>query len=231
VATISITVDPVNDPPEADAGPDQIVEAGEQCQAEVTLNGTGSIDIDGDTLTYTWKGPFGEVTGQQPTTTVMLDLEPGPITITLMVDDRNGGTATAIVLVTVEDKTPPTIDLKDSECVDVNKWKNANMLTVSASDYCSQDVELVIDEVKILNKRGRRVWGRGIYSVVGNNIYVFPNGRDWSIVVTVTASDSNENTTTESISKPLMQCNRWSAKMARLIRLLYHLIWKWHRCW
>jgi subtilisin family serine protease len=49
-ATVDLTVDPVNDPPTADAGPDQpAVETGSQ----VVLDGTGSADID-DTPTYSW---------------------------------------------------------------------------------------------------------------------------------------------------------------------------------
>jgi hypothetical protein len=171
----------------------------------------------------------GAITGE--TTDPLSYTEAGTYTVTWTYDDGNGNTATQTQTVKVEDVTPPTIDLSDSTCVDIHGWKVANMLTVSASDNCSADVELVIDKVKILNKRGHQVWGRGIYRVVGNDIYVFPNGKDWSIVVTVTASDSNGNTTRDSIRKPLLQCNRWSAKMARLIRLVFCFVWKYHRCW
>jgi streptogramin lyase len=202
-------------PPVPDAETLPTVEG--ECSAEITTAPTAKDNC------------AGVITG---TTTDPLEYtKSGTYTVTWVYDDGNGNTATQTQTVKVEDITPPTIQLSDSTCVNINKWKIANMLTVSASDNCSSDVELVLDKIKILNKYGRRVWGRGIYSVVGNDIYVFPNGRDWSIVVTVTASDSNGNTKTESLSKPLLQCNRWSAKMARLIRLLYILIWKWHRCW
>ncbi len=49
-ATVTITVNPINDPPQADAGPDQTVAVG----ATVQLDGTGSSDPDGDSLTYEW---------------------------------------------------------------------------------------------------------------------------------------------------------------------------------
>jgi hypothetical protein len=46
--TVSVTT--VNSPPVANAGPDQSVFVG----ALVTLDGSGSQDVDGDTLTFTW---------------------------------------------------------------------------------------------------------------------------------------------------------------------------------
>jgi hypothetical protein len=194
-----------------------------------TLEGECSVEIT--TAPTATDNCAGAITGTTNGTLPITFDEQGTHTVTWTYTDENGNIATQTQTVKVEDITPPTIHLSDSTCVDVHRWVNANMLTVSATDNCSQDVELVIDKVKVLNRRGRRVWGRGIYRVVGNDIYVFPNGRDWSIVVTVTASDSNGNTATESLSKPLLKCNRWSAKMARLIRLLFYLMWKYHRCW
>jgi len=49
-ATVSITVNPANDPPAADAGPDQTVFRNDT----VVLDGSGSDDVDGDSLTYLW---------------------------------------------------------------------------------------------------------------------------------------------------------------------------------
>jgi hypothetical protein len=98
-----------NQPPLADAGPDQTVSAGADCQALVTLDGTGSSEPDGDTLTFTWTGSFGTATGATPPVTLPL----GTHTITLTVDDGEGGTATDTVVVTVIDSTPPTINTLD----------------------------------------------------------------------------------------------------------------------
>jgi sugar lactone lactonase YvrE len=50
IATVSIIVQPVNDPPTANAGPDQNVNRG----ITVTLDGRTSSDADGNTVTYNW---------------------------------------------------------------------------------------------------------------------------------------------------------------------------------
>jgi hypothetical protein len=94
-----------NNPPVADAGPDATVSADANCQAAVTLNGAGSSDPDGDTLTFAWSGSFGTASGVAPT--VVLGL--GTHTITLTVDDSYGNTASDSVLVTVVDTSAPAI--------------------------------------------------------------------------------------------------------------------------
>ena len=86
-----------NAQPVANAGPDQTLYVNSPCQALVILNGTGSSDPDGDPLAYTWTGDFGTATGATPTVT----LPAGVHVITLTVDDRRGGTASATVTVNV----------------------------------------------------------------------------------------------------------------------------------
>lgn len=104
--TVRVTVIDVNRPPVANAGPDQVIEATSPAGASVTLNGTGSSDPDGDTLTFAWTNPsfVGVLTGATPS--VQLPL--GTHTITLTVTDTGGATVTDTVLVTVRDTTPPT---------------------------------------------------------------------------------------------------------------------------
>ncbi len=101
----SLSVLDVNDPPAADAGPDQQAAAGAGCVAEVTLDGTGSSDPDGDALSYSWSGPFGTASGAAATVTLPL----GTHTVTLTVDDGNGGTDTDEAVVEVVDLAPPVI--------------------------------------------------------------------------------------------------------------------------
>ena len=106
-ATVSITVNPVNDNPVANAGADQTLEAtGPQTQA--TLDGSGSTDVEdgGDLAKYEWSegaDPLGS--GK----TLPVNLGVGVHAITLKVTDAGGATATDTVAVTVTDKTPPVI--------------------------------------------------------------------------------------------------------------------------
>ena len=96
VATVSITVNPVNDAPVANAGPDQTL-TGTGVTTAVTLNGSASSDSDGDTLTYSWTGAGVTASGANPT----VNLPVGINTITLTVTDPSGATSTDTVVITV----------------------------------------------------------------------------------------------------------------------------------
>ena len=84
-ATATITVNPVNDVPVANAGPNQtITDTDGNGSQSVTLNGTGSSDPDGDTLTYSWSRN-STVIATGPTASVVLPV--GSNTVTLTVND------------------------------------------------------------------------------------------------------------------------------------------------
>ncbi|MCG6976878.1 MAG: HYR domain-containing protein, partial [Acidiferrobacterales bacterium] len=101
-----------NRDPVANAGADQAGQTAVECtgssSAQVTLDGSGSSDPDGDTLSYAWSGAVS-ATGVSPT----VSLGVGTHTITLTVDDGKGGTATDTVDVTVQDTLPPTVSAND----------------------------------------------------------------------------------------------------------------------
>jgi uncharacterized repeat protein (TIGR03803 family) len=81
-------------------------EATSPAGATVTLNGTGSHDPDGDTLTYTWLA--GSTTlGTGSVLDVPLTI--GSHLITLTVDDGRGKTDSTDVTAVVRDTTPPVI--------------------------------------------------------------------------------------------------------------------------
>jgi len=124
-----------NRPPIANAGADVTVAADAQCAGTVTLNGSGSSDPDGDTLTYAWTGPFGTATGVGPTVTLAL----GPHTITLVVDDGHGATASDTVVVTVADQSAPVITsgrASPNALWPPNHTMRAVTIGVTASDNC-----------------------------------------------------------------------------------------------
>lgn len=98
-----------NHSPVAKAGPDQTVEATSPSGASVPFNGSGSSDPDSNPLTYNWTGPFGTVSGVNPTVTLPL----GTHTVTLTVNDGQA-TATDTVNITVRDTTRPDTIMNSS---------------------------------------------------------------------------------------------------------------------
>ena len=94
----------------ADFGGDRTVEANTSGGANVQLDASGSFDIEGAALTFTWSGDFGTASGSKPT--VFLGLGPAgkPATHIVCVTVSNGTrTATTCANITVADTTPPTI--------------------------------------------------------------------------------------------------------------------------
>lgn len=100
----ALTYSAANQAPVANAGADQTVTDSNQNGTEnVTLNGSASSDPDGSIVSYQWnEGGTAVATGATPT--VLLSV--GVHTLTLLVTDNGGLTATDVVVVTVQ--APPT---------------------------------------------------------------------------------------------------------------------------
>ena len=107
-APLQFTVN--NQAPIADAGADQNVSTGDSAHAQVTLDGSGSSDPDGDPLTFTWTGSFGTRSGM----IVNPSFDPGTHTVTLTVTDGKGGADTDTVRISVSDGRPPKIIVSPS---------------------------------------------------------------------------------------------------------------------
>ncbi len=107
----TVEISTVNSPPVADAGVDQTALVGDS----VTLDGTGSIDVDGDALAYSWSlssKPAGslavldDVTAANPS--FVIDL-PGTYVAQLIVNDGTvNGTPDTVEIVTLN--SPPVAD-------------------------------------------------------------------------------------------------------------------------
>ena len=95
--TITVVEPAGNLPPVADAGPDQtVVDADNSGSAIVTLDGSGSVDLDGTIVSWAWSdiGAFGGPIGEAA-------LDVGVHTVTLTVTDDEGATDTDEVTYTV----------------------------------------------------------------------------------------------------------------------------------
>ena len=127
-----------NEPPVCDAnGPYSLECTGST--VDVTLDGTGSYDPDGDILTYRWTGLFNEGSVSGPTPVVQFP-EMGTYVVNLEVSDGEA-TDQCTANVTIEDTTPPSISLNVSpdELWPPNHKMVPISVDVTVSDTCGTD--------------------------------------------------------------------------------------------
>jgi hypothetical protein len=129
----------VNSRPFANAGVDQTAECAGPNGTPVTLNGSASGDQDGDTLTYRWTDPQGNVAGNSAIVTTLVQM--GTQTYTLTVTDPSGLSATAQTHTTVRDTTPPLVTSSVALPGGILQQNNHTMtnvgLAVAKSDICT----------------------------------------------------------------------------------------------
>ena len=113
--------------------------------AEVTLDGAGSSDPDGDPLNYTWTWDTNTVSGMSPT--ILLPL--GTTTVTLVVNDGTVDSEPDTVDIIVQDTTPPEITVSVSP--DMLWPPNHKMVeitaTVTVSDICDPSPAIVLTSI------------------------------------------------------------------------------------
>lgn len=108
----TLTVFPVNTPPTCNAGPDLSGLIGERA----ALDGSGSTDLDGDVLTYSWsftERPEGSVNGLLDRTSDIAGFFPdvaGVYTAQLSVSDGTDTCTDNMVLTAESANTPPSCD-------------------------------------------------------------------------------------------------------------------------
>jgi len=96
-----LTQRPANRPPIAQAGPDQVVYAGLDGTAAVTLNDASSTDPDGDPLSYTWAWVAGGNACVSNGLSVTIRLPVGVYSIQLIVNDGQVNSQPSQLMVTV----------------------------------------------------------------------------------------------------------------------------------
>jgi hypothetical protein len=143
----------VNQPPVADAGPNQTVECESHTTTSAALNGSGSSDPDGDALTYHWTGPVGVTFDDANAMITTGHFPEGVTTVTLTVSDGIESDQDQMQ-VTVEDTTPPVIVCPANitvECTshDGTPKDDAQLVPffsgASATDVCDSTPELTDD--------------------------------------------------------------------------------------
>ena len=124
-----------NQPPTAEAGENQTVtDAGDDGTETVTLDGSASVDPDGNIAAYEWyegTGPDPIASGANPT----LSLTVGTHEITLMVTDNGGATTSDSVDINVtapsgEAATMDVLDLSASSTSNKSRWTAEVTITV-----------------------------------------------------------------------------------------------------
>ena len=114
----TVSISTANSPPVANAGPDQVVAAGEPVQ----LNGSGSFDADNDPLTFSWSlttRPAGSAAALDDRTVaspwLVTDLV-GTYVAQLIVNDGNVNSAADTVVIIARDDSAPTavLDLRNA---------------------------------------------------------------------------------------------------------------------
>jgi hypothetical protein len=151
------TLSAVNHLPVAEAGRDTTVYASTSCVTSMTLDGTGSYDIDGDTLRFSWTGPFGAAAGTRAGVT----LPPGLAIVRLVVADGKGGSATDSVRIMVRDTVKPVADAASLPTI-TGQCRVAITTPPTATDKCAGKIIGVTDSL-VFSKPGSYtvVWRYG----------------------------------------------------------------------
>ncbi|KAF0144649.1 MAG: hypothetical protein FD156_1663 [Nitrospirae bacterium] len=156
-----------NQPPVANAGPDQILSCLGSNGAITTLDGSQSLDPDGDVLSYAWTGPFGTALGVNPSVQIPMGTNP----VTLKVDDGKGGTAEDTVNITVADKTPPSTSVAITGTSGNNGWYKSDVnVSLTSADNCSgvKEIHYILDGTETIisgSTAGFTISGDGIHNV------------------------------------------------------------------
>ena len=198
--TVSVNIIP-NQPPTADAGPDQRVAVNSDCMVTAILDGSASSDPDGDELTYFWTWDSGSATGMNPEIQLPLAVH----SITLTVNDGIIDSISDTVEITVVDTIPPEITLSVTP---TTLWPpNHKMILITHEitvvDNC--DPNSAVELTSITMNEGE---DDDIYVDEDGNIYLRAerqgkgDGRIYTITYTATDNAGNSATASADVTVP-----------------------------
>jgi hypothetical protein len=184
IATITVIE---NQPPIADAGPDQTLEQTSAQGANVMLDGTGSSDPDNDTLTYYWNWTGGSATGATPTALFPV----GNTTVTLTVTDGQFNVTDTVNIIVQEDTTAPVVDAGPDVTVEQESHAGTQViLNGTATDSVSTRFNFTWSEEDTVLKTDANMTDTVL-------IYTFNLGTH---VVTLNATDEAGNTGSDNVT-------------------------------
>ena len=144
----------VNQPPVANAGPDQTLECTGSFQATALLDGSASSDPDGfaDIQSFAWSEGATPL-GNGVTLPVPFSMVPAVHTVTLTVLDRARDSSSDTVSISVQDTTKPDIGgVPPNTIVECNAVPPVPIVTVT--DNCDPNPTLVFGEVSTQTHNG-----------------------------------------------------------------------------
>ena len=176
-----------NQPPIANAGPDQTVEQTSTQGAAVTLNGTGSSDPENNTLTYYWNWTGGSATGATPTALFPV----GNTTVTLTVNDGQYNVTDTLNIIVETDNTAPVVNAGPDITVEQESQAGTQViLNGTATNTVSTRFDFTWSENSTVLKTEANVTNTIL-------IYTFNLGTH---VVTLSATDEAGNTGTDNVT-------------------------------
>jgi hypothetical protein len=191
----------LNHSPIAEAGLDQILECSGNL-AQLTLDGSASVDIDGDSLTYAWF--FG--TNQIGTGSVLsMNLNPGSYLFRLRVSDSLGASEEDTVQIVVQDSISPeflALTASPSLLWPPNNKMASVIIHADILDTCdgtplARILSVTSNEAE---KRGKLDWEITGPFTLNLRAERLGSGAGRTYTVTVEATDSAGNSATNQVS-------------------------------